>query len=208
MIKIKVQAYVLEIHPISQDELQAVLNVYKQCEDFLALGPVVTASSEMVVQDIETSKQTGGVFCGIYTADEHMIGVVDYIPNNYQGYPRAAFLSLLMIAVPFRNQGIGKAVVAAVENEIRKDPTVNIIFPAFRLITRRPFGSGNAMVISFPANPNFTPIKLPQLIYAKISLPRDDRCLSKVEKMVTIRLERVYVCYSKNLQGITRIPRS
>jgi GNAT superfamily N-acetyltransferase len=32
-----------------------------------------------------------------------------------------------MIAASFRNQGIGKAVVKAVENEIRKDPQVTTI---------------------------------------------------------------------------------
>ena len=56
-----------------------------------------------------------------------MLGIVDYVPGNYQGDPEAAFLSLLMIAAPYRNQGIGDAVVAAVEEEIRKDPRVNVI---------------------------------------------------------------------------------
>ncbi|MBI5294365.1 MAG: GNAT family N-acetyltransferase [Chloroflexi bacterium] len=32
-----------------------------------------------------------------------------------------------MIAAPFRNQGLGKAVVAAMENEIRKDAKINTI---------------------------------------------------------------------------------
>ncbi len=133
MIKIEVQAYTLEIHPIALEDLSAVLNVYKQCEDFLALGPVATASNEMVLQDIGISKNIGGVFCGIHTADGHMIGIVDYVPNNYRGNPQAAFLSLLMIAPPFRNQGIGKAVVEAVENQIRKDPVVNVIFSGVQI---------------------------------------------------------------------------
>jgi ribosomal protein S18 acetylase RimI-like enzyme len=53
-----------------------------------------------------------------------MIGVVDYIPKNYQGNSRAAYLSLLMLAAPFRNQGIGKVILEAVENEVRKDAQV------------------------------------------------------------------------------------
>jgi len=117
----------IEIHAITQDDLEAALAVYQQCEDFLALGPVSAASMDMVLKDMEISQRKGGVFCGIYTADQKMIGIVDYIPSNFEGDPHTAFLSLLMIAVPFRKQGIGKAVVEAVENEIRKDAQVRAI---------------------------------------------------------------------------------
>jgi ribosomal protein S18 acetylase RimI-like enzyme len=117
----------LAIRPIHQDDLNAVLDVYRQCEDFLALGPVSTASLEMVLKDLEISENEGGTFCGIYAADGTMIGVVDYVPNNWEGDPHAAFLSLLMIAAPFRGQGIGAAIVAAVEKEIEKDTRVTAI---------------------------------------------------------------------------------
>jgi ribosomal protein S18 acetylase RimI-like enzyme len=117
-----------EIRPIREDELDAVLEVYRHCEDFLALGPVATASMEMVLKDIELSNAEGGMFCGMYAADGTMIGVVDYVPSNYRGDPEAAFLELFMIESSFRNQGIGKAVFEAVENEIRKDPNVRIFF--------------------------------------------------------------------------------
>ncbi len=113
-----------EIHPIIQDDLDAILEVYRQCEDFLALGPVTTASMEMVLNDLKLSKEQGGIFCGIYALDGKMIGVLDYVPCNFEGNPHAAFLSLLMIAAPFRGQGIGAAVVEAVENEVRRDPQV------------------------------------------------------------------------------------
>src|SRR5512133_848173 len=127
MITTTIQRTFLQIRPITQDELEAILQVYQHCEDFLALGPVATASMEMVLKDLEISKDEGGTFCGIYTADGTMIGVVDYVPNNYQGNPEVAFLSLLMIDSSFRNQGIGQAIVEAVENEIRKDSSVTVI---------------------------------------------------------------------------------
>ncbi|NJC95749.1 MAG: hypothetical protein C3F07_08650 [Anaerolineales bacterium] len=132
-IKIDAQDHVLEIQPVSRDELNAVLDVYRQCEDFLALGPMAEASMEMVMKDIEISKKQGGIFCGIYTADGEMIGVIDYVPKNHQGNPQAAFLSLLMIAAPFRNQGIGKTVVEAVESEIRNDASINTIFSGVQI---------------------------------------------------------------------------
>jgi ribosomal protein S18 acetylase RimI-like enzyme len=126
-MKTSTREYTIEIHPIAQDDLDAALDVYRQCEDFLALGPVPTASMEMVLKDIEISKAEGGIFCGIYTANREMIGVIDYVPSHYKGEPQTAFLELLMIAAPFRKQGIGKAVVEAFEDEIRKYPGVNTI---------------------------------------------------------------------------------
>ena len=116
------------IRPTTRDELDAVLDVYRQCEDFLALGPVPVASMEMVLQDLEISRQEGGILCGIYDAtDGTMIGVVDYVPRNFEGNPHHAFLSLLMIAMPYRQHGVGKAVVEAIEYEIRKDARVMAI---------------------------------------------------------------------------------
>jgi cytidine deaminase len=117
----------LEIRPIQKDDLEAVLEVYHQCEDFLALGPVSTASMEMVLKDLEISQSEGGVFCGIYRADGKMIGVLDYVLGNFEGNPQTAFLSLLMIAAPFRKQGIGQAIVEAVEHEIRKDAGIRTV---------------------------------------------------------------------------------
>jgi ribosomal protein S18 acetylase RimI-like enzyme len=107
--------------------MDAVLDVYRQCEDFLALGPVPSASMEMVRKDIEISQSEGGIFCGIFIPDGKMIGIIDYVPRGYQGDPHTAFLSLLMIAAPFRKKGFGKAVVDALENEIRKDAQVRAI---------------------------------------------------------------------------------
>jgi cytidine deaminase len=117
----------LDVRPIQADGLEAVLNVYKQCEDFLALGPVATASMEMVLKDLEISRNEGGIFCGIYKADGKMIGVIDYVPSNFEGSLQTAYLSLLMIAPPFRKQGIGGTIVEAIENEIKKDRGIRTI---------------------------------------------------------------------------------
>jgi GNAT superfamily N-acetyltransferase len=126
-ITIQLQELSLEIHPVTQSDLDAILHVYKQCEDFLALGPVAVASMEMVLKDIEISEGEGGAFCGIYKTDGEMIGVIDYVPSHYKGDPSQAFLELLMIAAPYRKQGIGKMVVKVVEKEIWRDKKVNAI---------------------------------------------------------------------------------
>ncbi len=117
-----------EIRPVTPDELEVILDVYRQCEDFLALGPVATASMEMVEKDIELSHSQDGIFCGIYTAGNEMIGVLDYTPSGWKGDPQAAYISLLMMAASWRNKGIGKAVVEAFEHEIRQNPRITTVY--------------------------------------------------------------------------------
>jgi ribosomal protein S18 acetylase RimI-like enzyme len=117
----------LEIREILPEDLDAVLSVYQECEDFLALGPVATASLEMVLKDVEISREEGGFYCGIFTAEGRIVGVVDFVPGNYKGDPQLAYLSLLMIARSYRSRGIGEVVVEAVENEIKKIPQVKTI---------------------------------------------------------------------------------
>ena len=108
-----------EIRPITENDMADVLEVYQQCEDFLALGSEPIASMKMVLQDIETSRQDKGVFSGIYAFNENLIGVIDYTQSDYSGFPHVAFISLLMIAAPYRNRGIGTKVLDIVESEIR-----------------------------------------------------------------------------------------
>ena len=40
------------LRPVTPTDLDAVLEVYRLCEDFLALGPVATASMEMLQKDL------------------------------------------------------------------------------------------------------------------------------------------------------------
>jgi ribosomal protein S18 acetylase RimI-like enzyme len=115
------------VHPIAPHEFDAVFQVYRQCEDFLALGPQPHASPEMVAADLKHSQEEGGLFCGIYDDSREMLGIVDFVSRGYVGDPSQAFLSLLMIAAPHRGHGLGSAVVQWVEREIRRDPGVRVI---------------------------------------------------------------------------------
>ncbi len=112
------------IRPIdgSEADLMAVLEVYRQCEDFLALGPVATASLEMVQSDLKLSKEGGAVFhviCSKKTGE--VWGIVDFTLAGFEGDAHLASLGLLMIAAPHRGKGLGAAVVRAVEQAIRED---------------------------------------------------------------------------------------
>ncbi len=121
---------VVFIQAIEAEDLAHALEVYHQCEDFLAFGPQPRASMDMVTADFKRSQRSGGQYCGIYDTSEQLLGIVDYVPCGFEGQPDTAFIELLMIAPPFRNKGVGKQVVAKIEQIIRKNPQVNAIFAA------------------------------------------------------------------------------
>jgi len=106
------------IRPFTPDDLPAVFEVYRQCEDFLALGPNPHASLKMVEADWELSRAQNGDFCCILNPVGEVIGVVDVIPHHFEGLPDHAFIELLMIAQPHRAAGLGTAIVRAVENDL------------------------------------------------------------------------------------------
>jgi len=118
---------VVEIRAVDEAAVDDLFIVYKECEDFLALGPVAAASLEMVRADREMSTTMGGQFCGIYPTDGPMIGVVDFVPNNFRGQAGTAYIALLMLRLSFRRRGLGSRVLALVERQVRKDPRVDRI---------------------------------------------------------------------------------
>ncbi len=115
------------VRPLSEADLDDVLAVYRQCEDFLALGPVPTASMAMVRADWQLSQGQGGVFCGIYDPGGVLMGVLDVIPSGFEGAADEACLELLMIAAPYRSGGLGTAVVHALEEELVQHHPVRLI---------------------------------------------------------------------------------
>jgi ribosomal protein S18 acetylase RimI-like enzyme len=118
----------LVIRPVQEEDLEQVLEVYRQCEDFLALGPVPTASPEMVRADLRLSEKEGGCFCVILARPAgELIGVVDFVLSGWEGSPRTAFLALLMIAAPQRSQGRGAEVVGLVEGLIAQNSQIEAI---------------------------------------------------------------------------------
>jgi ribosomal protein S18 acetylase RimI-like enzyme len=121
------------IRPIEDDDLPGILEVYRQCQDFLALGPDPQASLEMVKKDIEHSRRLGGIYCCILTPDENMLGVLDYVPANFEGFPEQGFISLLMIAAPYRCRGLGQQILAQIEAKIRKNGQIHTILTAVQV---------------------------------------------------------------------------
>ena len=112
----KNKKYLFRFSPLTDSDVPRVLELYRQCEDFLALGPVPTASLQMVQADMALTRPQGGVYGGIFIApgeaggDWILAGVLDIIPT-YAGEPDCTFIELLMIGAPYRGRGLGQAVV-------------------------------------------------------------------------------------------------
>lgn len=125
--RIFVQSGMFIIRPVDEAEFEAILEVYHQSEDFLALGPLPEASAAMVQADLEQSRMVGGLFCGIFQPDGRLIGVVDFIPQGYLSQPEDAYIELLMLAQPYRSLGLGSEIVHLIEAEITKEHKVQRI---------------------------------------------------------------------------------
>lgn len=105
----------LEIRPVSEEEIGSTLEVYRQVEDFLSLGPVPTASLKMVLADMAHSKAEKGVYCGIWNRSGVQIGVLDFSVGTQE----EAILWLLMVSRQYRNQGYGRAIVLNLESYLK-----------------------------------------------------------------------------------------
>ncbi|MDP2807101.1 MAG: GNAT family N-acetyltransferase [bacterium] len=66
-----------------------------------------------------------------------MIGIVDFVPSMFEGNPEHAGISLIMIAKPYRNKGLGRKVIEAVENKIREDRQVKAVLSAVQTNNER-----------------------------------------------------------------------
>jgi ribosomal protein S18 acetylase RimI-like enzyme len=116
----------LHTRKVGREDANTILEVYRQCEDFLVLGPRSKASLDMVLDDIAETESAGGVFNGIF-AGRTMIGVFSYVAGGFEGQPANAFIILLMLIPSFRGRGIGTRIVEVVEKRILKNREVTAI---------------------------------------------------------------------------------
>jgi RimJ/RimL family protein N-acetyltransferase len=105
-------------------DFRAILEVYRQSEDFLSLGPAPHASSEMVLADMQHSSISGGLFCVIEDLLGRTVGVLDFVPESSE---KTAVIELLMISCEHRNKGHGSSVLAALECHLKMRHRVNRI---------------------------------------------------------------------------------
>jgi ribosomal protein S18 acetylase RimI-like enzyme len=122
-----------QIRAVTEADLPDILRIYRQCEDFLALGPAPKASLSMVITDLNLSRAQGGQYCGIYLPGGDLVGVLDTIPQGFEGEPHTAFIELLMIAAPYRGSGLGAAVVQWLENSLCEEFGIHVIRAAVQV---------------------------------------------------------------------------
>lgn len=151
-----IQGRYFTIQNVDKKDIDAIFEVYKQCEDFLSLGPVPYASKQMILDDFKISEEEGGTFCGIYINGE-MIGVVDFVLSNFDGKPNNAFLSLLMISKCQRGKGIGRDVVEAVEMEILKNHSIESILAGVQTNNEPAIGFWKEMGYKIVSGPELLP---------------------------------------------------
>lgn len=108
----------LYLLPMNENHLPRLLQLYRQCEDFLSLGLNPHASPEMVLADLALSRKNGGVFYGIFL-EKQLAGVLDLVTSGFQSDARRAYLELLMIAPGFRGRGLGRELLAMVEGKLQ-----------------------------------------------------------------------------------------
>jgi ribosomal protein S18 acetylase RimI-like enzyme len=155
MTDILIKSRSLTLRSVNPNDTEAILGVYRACEDFLAWGPEPKASLEMVQKDLEMSRQDGGCFCGIFNTGGQLAGIIDFVASGFEGKMDIAFFSLIMIAAPFRNQGIGNRTVRLVEKEIRKNLGITEIRSAVQV--------NNAAAIRFWQKNGYRVISGPEL---------------------------------------------
>ncbi|MCC6147708.1 MAG: hypothetical protein IT308_09095 [Anaerolineaceae bacterium] len=119
-----------EIRPLMACKLDSAVQVYRQsAEDGIADGWI---SGQRVLMDMSNSRQTGGLFCGIFDDQDELVGLIDIVPANFAGQPENACIRMLKIAAPHRYRGFGGKAIDLVEAELRKDPAVTALYACFR----------------------------------------------------------------------------
>lgn len=146
----------ITIQKVDRKDIDSVYNVYKNCEDFLSLGPVPTASKQMILDDFKISEDEGGIYCGIFFQGK-MIGVIDFVLSGFEGNPCYSYLSLLMISENYRKQGIGNDVVKTVEAEILKTHTIKSIFAGVQVNNKHAIIFWENMGYKIASGPQFMP---------------------------------------------------
>lgn len=144
------------IQKVDRSSIDSIYNVYKNCEDFLSLGPVSTASKQMILDDFKISEGEGGNYCGIFFK-ERMIGIIDFILSGFEGDPSHAYLSLLMISANFRKKGIGYDVVKTVENEIIKNHNIRSILVSVQINNKQAIAFWEKMGYIIVSGPQVMP---------------------------------------------------
>ncbi|MDO9391744.1 MAG: GNAT family N-acetyltransferase [bacterium] len=114
---------------------------------------------DMVKADIDHSKKENGLFCGIFDLKETMVGIIDFVPSMFEGKPENAFISLIMVAKPYRNKGLGRKATEVVISKIKEDPQVRVVLSAVQTNNERAIKYWESLGFDIIGGPELRPDK-------------------------------------------------
>lgn len=118
----------LVIQSLFQTDWDTVLKVYSGAKDFFDLQIMEELSGEIIRSDMAATEKRGGEFAGIFSrASQELIGVVAFVPKNFQGQADYAWINLVLVRDSDRRQGFGREAYQAIETTIFSDLTVKRI---------------------------------------------------------------------------------
>jgi RimJ/RimL family protein N-acetyltransferase len=115
-----VTTFSLRLTPLCESDSEKVMEVYRQCRDFLALGPQTEPSLEMVVRDIRSCEEQYGVFYGIFLVPGELIGVISVVPRETNNQVESVYIELMMIIPAYRQKGVGRQVLKLIESTVKQ----------------------------------------------------------------------------------------
>ncbi len=118
----------LVIKSLSPADADHVLKVYEGSKDFFDLQTPEGLSGELIRSDMAATEKQSGEFVGIFDrASNELIGVIAFVPKNFQGEADYAWINLLLIRGSDRRQGFGREAYQAIEQYIFSNPNVKRI---------------------------------------------------------------------------------
>jgi RimJ/RimL family protein N-acetyltransferase len=118
----------LMVQTLVESNVPDALKVYVGAKDFFDLQTTEELSGEMIRSDMAATEKQGGEFAGIFSRASHeLIGVIAFVPKNFQGQADYAWINLLLIRDIDRRNGFGREAYQAIEAIIFSDPNVKRI---------------------------------------------------------------------------------
>lgn len=108
-----------ELRPAAAEDFAALLEVYRQNADFLALAGLM-ADEALLREDLAHFAALGAE-TWVIEKDAQTAGLAAWIPAGYEGRPEQAYLELMMIGQPWRSQGLGGWAVQALLQRLREN---------------------------------------------------------------------------------------
>ncbi len=122
MTSLQHHGLIYDMRPLAEADKQAAVQLYQQPEACLVFEPLTPVTLDNVEVDMECALEDGGQYYGIFHPTGPLVGIISYIPARNPDSPGSATITKLFLAASYRQEGLGEAVVRAIEMELRREP--------------------------------------------------------------------------------------